>query len=130
MARRESASLGVKLDESKQLADFRVVEPPRVSSAPVFPGRIHLALMAALLVLVGGAAAALGLDLLKPTLNDSHSLELLSGRPVLGSISLSKTDASRLVDRRDLQRFAAAAALLLVCQTAWLAWLAVRPVSI
>jgi len=129
VARRESATLGVKLDESKQLADFRVVEPPRVASAPVFPGRIHLALFAVILSIVGGVAAALGLDLVRPTFSDAQALEQATGRPVLGGISLSKSDASRRRDRVAIRRFAGACALLVCFQVAWLVWIVAAPTA-
>ena len=127
VARRESATLGVKLDESKQLADFRVVEPPRVASAPVFPARMHLALFAVILSFVGGVAAALGLDLVRPTFSDAEALEHATGRPVLGNISLSKSDASRRRDRVAIHRFAGACALLVCFQVAWLVWIVTAP---
>lgn len=126
VARRESASLGVKLDESSQLADFRVVEPPRVSPTPVFPGRLHLALAAVALALVSGVAAALGMDMVHPTVEDTKSLELLSGRPALGSVSLSKTKEWHRLARQDFVRFGGATALLLTLQAGWLIWVATR----
>jgi polysaccharide chain length determinant protein (PEP-CTERM system associated) len=130
VARRESASLGVKLDESSQLADFRVVEPPRVSPNPVFPRHVHLALMAVLLTLLAGVAAALAVDVLLPTLNDPKLLEQLSGRPVLGTVTLSSTSEGLRGARLDLVRFAAVAALLLVVQAGWVTWVAARSFAI
>lgn len=130
VSRRESAALGVKLDESSQLAEFRVVEPPRVASTPVFPGRVHLALIAALVSILAGVGVALALDLLRPTIHDAASLEHLSGRPVLGTISLSRTDVANLAARRDLRRFSSAAAALATLQVAWLIWIAMRSSAI
>lgn len=130
VSRRESAALGVKLDESSQLAEFRVVEPPRVSPAPVFPGRTHLALIAALVSVLAGVGVALALDLLRPTVHDVAGLEKLSGRSVMGTISLSRTDAHNLAARRDLRRFSSAAAMLATLQLAWLIWIATRPSAI
>jgi polysaccharide chain length determinant protein (PEP-CTERM system associated) len=129
VARRESALLAVKLDESSQLEDFRVVEPPRVASTPVFPGTKHLALMALALAFVGGGAAALAADWLRPTLNGTQALEQLSGRPVLGRIARSRTDAYTVSVRREFRRFAGASALLVMAQLIWLVWLVARPVS-
>jgi polysaccharide chain length determinant protein (PEP-CTERM system associated) len=126
VARRESASLGVKLDESSQLADFRVVEPPRVSPTPVFPGRIHLAAVAVFLAAIGGMLVAWVMDLLNPTLDDTKLLEQISGRPVLGVISLSKTPEWQQRARQDFVRFAGAAGLLLAFQAGWLMWVAMR----
>jgi len=129
VARRESASLGVKLDESSQLADFRVVEPPRVSPTPVFPGRLHLALAAVVIALLAGVAVALGMDLLHPTFEDIRTLEQLSGRPSLGAVSLSKTREWHRLARQDLVRFSGAAALLITLQLGWLGWVVTRSLA-
>ena len=129
VARRESASLGVKLDESSQLAEFRVVEPPRVAPTPVFPGRIHLAAGAVLLAVLAGVAAALLLDVLRPTFDDAKSLEQISGRPVLGTVSLSRTQAWQQGARQDRIRVAGATALLLTFQLGWVSWFVVRSLA-
>jgi polysaccharide chain length determinant protein (PEP-CTERM system associated) len=129
VARRESALLGVKLDESSQLAEFRVVEPPRVSPKPVFPGRIHLALVGALVAALAGVAVALVMDMMNPTLADSRSLAQLSGRPVLGTVSLLSTEQRKLQERRTWLRFMLAMSMLIVFQMSWLAWVAVRSLN-
>lgn len=129
VARRESASLGVKLDESSQLADFRVVEPPRVSPTPVFPGHLHLALVAVVLALVAGVATALGMDMLRPTVDNTKGLEQLSGRPSLGAVSISKTQEWRRLAQQDLTRFASVTGLLVCLQAGWLVWVATRTVA-
>jgi polysaccharide chain length determinant protein (PEP-CTERM system associated) len=126
VARRESATLGVKLDESSQLADFRVVEPPRVSRYPVFPGRIHLAALAGLLAVVVGLAAAVAWNLVRPTFDAARTLREVTQRPVLGTVSMLVTDPLRASERIDRIRLALVAAALLVLQTGWLAWIAVR----
>jgi polysaccharide chain length determinant protein (PEP-CTERM system associated) len=122
VARRESAALGVKLDESSQLAEFRVVEPPRVQAAPVFPSRVHLSLIAVLLSLVAGIAAALAADMAKPTINDRETLRLLSGRPVLGTVSLFITPDGAIRQRASTLRFALAVGVLLIAQSGWVVW--------
>ncbi len=125
--RRESANLAVKLDESSQLADFRSVEPPRVSPKPVFPGKLDLALIGMLLAVACGLGAAVAIDLVRPTLHDDASLELLAGRPCLGTISLSKTASWQLARRREKMRFVSATGLLVALQLAWLFWTISRP---
>lgn len=129
IARRESALLAVKLDESSQLEDFRVVEPPRVASTPVFPGTLQLAVMALLLAVAGGVAAALGADSMRPTLIDTHVLEQLSGRPVLGRVARSETEAHAATVRSGFRRFASASTLFVTVQLIWLVWIIVRPVT-
>ncbi len=126
IARRESASLGVKLDESSQLADFRLVDPPRVSPNAVFPRHLHMGLVALVLSALAGIGAALMLDLLRPTVDDTKLLEQLSGRPALGTVSMSQTTEGLRLGRQDMIRFGGVAALLIVFQIGWLAWIASR----
>jgi polysaccharide chain length determinant protein (PEP-CTERM system associated) len=126
IARRESASLGVKLDESSQLADFRLIDPPRVSPNAVFPRHLHMGLAALVLSVLAGVGAALMLDLLRPTVDDTKLLEQLSGRPALGTVSMSQTTEGLRLGRQDMIRFGGLAALLIVFQIGWLAWIASR----
>ncbi len=130
VARRESAALGVKLDESSQLAEFRVVEPPRVLSSPVFPSQLHLAVIALLLSLAAGVGAAIAADLVKPTFDDKESLRLRTGRPVLGSVSMLRTPGALAQHRTSVLRFSLAFALLMAAQVAWVAWTALRAHSL
>jgi uncharacterized protein involved in exopolysaccharide biosynthesis len=127
VARRESAELGVKLDESSQLTEFRVVEPPRVSPVAVFPSRLHLAAMAVVLSIAVGLGAALVADFMSPTVVEASALRRLTGRPVLGTVGVLATPESRFVRRQGQQRFGAALATLIALQALWLAWLALSP---
>ena len=129
VARRESANLGLKLDESSQLAEFRVVEPPRVSERPAFPSRLHLAAMALFLSLAAGMIAAAVAESAWPTLDDKRSLQEFSQRPVLGTISILMTPDRLGQTRAGHLRFAAALGTLVLVQSTWLAWLAVRTTS-
>jgi polysaccharide chain length determinant protein (PEP-CTERM system associated) len=125
VSRRESAALGVKLDESSQLAEFRLVEPPRVSSSPVFPGRLHMALLAIVASALLGCVAALVAEGLHPTV--VHAAELrryFPGRPVIGTVSSVVTDATRHELRTGALRFAAVLGLFWVLQGAWVLWVA------
>jgi polysaccharide chain length determinant protein (PEP-CTERM system associated) len=127
VARRESASLGVRLDESAQLAEFRVVEPPRVSPSPVFPARWHLALAAIVASLAAGIAAAVVADVLRPTFDEAMSLRQYSTRPLIGTVSLRvppSAPGERPARRRGL---ALAVSLFLMVQVAWFAWIALKP---
>jgi polysaccharide chain length determinant protein (PEP-CTERM system associated) len=127
VARRESALLGAKLDQQSQLADFRVIDPARASSSPVFPARLHLELIALIASLLIGVLVALAADLLAPTVDDSQVLRTLIDRPVIGSISLSVSPQMRQRKRADLLRFGAAAASVVLFQASWIAWTVLRP---
>ena len=127
VARRESATLGLKLDESSQLAEFRVVEPPRVSPAPTFPSRLHLALLAIVASLAAGIAATVLADRMRPTIDGVALLRQISGRTVLGSISILATPDVQQARRLSMIRFLSGLAILLALQFAWVAWIAVKP---
>ena len=124
--RREAASLGVKLDESSQLAEFRLIEPPRVSDSAVFPSRLHLGLITLFLAVAAGVGAAVAADVIRPTFDNAGALQLFSGRPVLGAVPLLGTPQSEQLARAGLVRLGVAVAALLAFQATWLAWLAFR----
>lgn len=126
VARRESASLGVKIDQSAQLADFRIVDPPRVSPKPVFPNRLLLAALTLVASIAAGMAVAFGLTQAFPAFHAPKDLRELSGRPVLGSVSMHVDAVMKLAQRRDLKAFAGAASLLVVLHFVWIALLAMR----
>jgi polysaccharide chain length determinant protein (PEP-CTERM system associated) len=122
VSRRESASLGVKMDQSAQLADFRVIEPPRVLPKPVFPDRFALAGAAMLASLALGIALAYGLSLLYPTFASPRALQELTKRPVIGTISVYASAETMAARGADLRRIGLAMAAFFIVQAVWLAW--------
>lgn len=130
VSRRESASLGVKLDQGAQLADFRIVEPPRVSPKAVFPNRLVLSILMLLAALAGGVAVAFVLDQVFPSFHAAKQLGELTGRPVLGAVSMFITDEQRSRERRQHIAFAGMAGLLIVLNVAWIGWVALNPTRV
>ena len=126
VARRESASLGVKIDQTAPLAEFRIIEPPRTAPNPVFPNRVSLALLAALGAIAAGIAAALFKSRLHPVVSSTKALRELSGRPVLGSVSLLVGEPARQRQRLSLVGLVGAIASLMLVQAAWVGWVAVH----
>lgn len=126
VSRRESASLGVKIDQSAPLAEFRIIEPPRTAPNPVFPNRLILALLAALAALGAGLAAALIKSRTHPVVSTAKALRELSGRPVLGSVSLLVSEPARQSQRLSLAGLLGAVLSLMLLQAAWLGWVAVH----
>ena len=127
VSRRESASLGLKLDESSHMADFRLVEPPRVSPGPVAPSKFVLAIGALFLSLVAGLGAAYVASAVKPTFTDTNTLRDIAGHQVLGAVSLFVTDDMRQRARSERVRFGAVAASLMALQVVWAAWILISP---
>ncbi len=108
VTRRESAELSGQMEASAGVAQFRVVEPPRVSPRPVAPDRLKLLpviLLGALGVGVGGSFAV---NRVWPTFVDVATLREATGLPVLGSVSFYAAPAERKKERRGLVGFLAA----------------------
>jgi polysaccharide chain length determinant protein (PEP-CTERM system associated) len=100
VARRESAQLTGELDESAGVADFRVIDPPRVSPKPVAPDRPMLLAAVVLLSLGAGVAAAFAASQLFPTFFNANSLQSITKRPVLGVVSVQPSRVLSRVRRR------------------------------
>jgi polysaccharide chain length determinant protein (PEP-CTERM system associated) len=126
VARRESASLGVKIDQTAPLAEFRIIEPPRTAPNPVFPNRLVLALLAVLAAIAAGIVAAVVKSRISPVVSSTKALRELSGRPVLGTVSLLVSEQGRQDQRLSLMGLLGAIASLMLVQAAWLGWVAVH----
>ncbi len=97
VARRESALLSGNLDATSGASDFRVVDPPKVSTEPVWPNRPILLLLA----LAGSLAAGLFTSLVraqsKPAFYDVFSLRSATDVPVFGAVSLARRPGESMV---------------------------------
>jgi len=120
VTRRESASLGEKIDQTTKVAEFRVVEPPRVSPKPAQPSRIVVALLAIVAAIGAGAGSTFLLSQLMGTVNDTRQLKEISGRPVLGSVSMVIGPAMREVVDRGNRLFMINVAVFFLVNIAWL----------
>ena len=124
VARREAASLGVKIDQSSQLADFRIVEPPQVAPSPVFPGRKVLAALAMFAALGLAGAVVFALGRMNPTVDSIVLMHELASRPVLGSVSLLRSPVQRAQRKRDVYKFASVMLVFVAVHVAWVVLIA------
>jgi len=124
VSRREAASLGLKIDQSKSMAEYRLVEPPRVPGRAAFPDRTALAIVAMLAALAAGGAAAFAMGKLYPTFDTQEALQAFAKRPVLGSVSRHLSRAAERAQRFDLMRLTGAMAVFLAINATWIALLA------
>lgn len=123
VARREAALISEDVDATAQMAEFRIIDPPRVSPKPVFPNRGALAPLVLLAALAGGVVVSFIVSQIFPTVQTASALRAITGRPLLGSISL-RLDAAALVRRRlDRIAFGSALSLLVLSVGAWTVWL-------
>lgn len=102
--RRESASISEGMSAVSNVADFRLIDPPRASSKPVAPDRLLLLPLALLAALGVGLVASFAGSQVLPAFFDAHLLQDMTGLPLLGVISRQVTPASRARERRDLIR--------------------------
>jgi polysaccharide chain length determinant protein (PEP-CTERM system associated) len=111
LARRESAALGEGVTDAGGTR-FRVIDPPRVSPTPVFPGRaVLLALAFAGALLAGVAGAAVANEIL-PTVHDPRTLATISNRPVIGMLTMFPSAAMKRLRTISNILFAGAAGTL------------------
>ena len=87
VGRRESANMSGELEAASGVADFRLIDPPRVSPKPVAPNRLLLLPVALLLALATGAFASFAAGQMRPVFFDGQSVRELTGMPYLGRVS-------------------------------------------
>ena len=105
VARRESASLSGDLDTATGVADFRLIDPPRVSPKPVAPNRLLLLPLALLAGLGAGLGLAFVLSQVRPVFYDGLSLRSAVGLPLLGVVTFVSIDGSVSRETPDLKKF-------------------------
>lgn len=110
VARKQSAIMSGELDVASGVADFRLIDPPRVTPKPVSPNRLALLPLALIGALAVGLAVALVASQLRPVFNDAHELRTKTGLPLLGVVSMSLTDGERRAERRGMIQFYGATA--------------------
>ena len=113
VARRQSAVMSGELDVASGVADFRLIDPPRVSPKPVSPNRLALLPLALVAAVVVGLAIALIASQLRPVFSDPHELRVKTGLPMLGVISMALSDSERRAERRSTIQFYGASAGLI-----------------
>lgn len=103
--RRESAMISSDLEVASGLADFRVIDPPRASTTPVAPNRLMLMPLALVAALGAGLFAAFALSRIRPVFHQPADLRSKISLPLIGVVSLVRTDADRRRERGEVMRF-------------------------
>lgn len=124
VGRRESASLADDVDNQARMAEFRVVDPPRISPKAVFPNRLALVPVVLLLAIAAGMTISLAVSQIMPTFHDARQLRSASKRNVLGIISLQPTPPIIQKRRHANFAFGGGVASLLVLYATWIGWVA------
>ena len=121
VSRRESASMSEDVD-SAGLAEFRIIDPPRIAPNPVFPNRVALICLVMLAALGAGLASSYAMAQVFPTFHGVAALREFTQRPVLGSVSMIETGLMLWRRRFANAAFASGFAALIVTYGAWVTW--------
>ncbi len=107
VARRESAAMSGDLDVASGVADFRLIDPPRVSPKPVSPNRLLLLPAALVVALAAGLFFAFAASQVRPVFHHASDLRDFVELPLLGVVSRIVSPAERRREKNDLLRFVA-----------------------
>ena len=108
VSRRESAVLSGDLEGTSGVADFRLIDPPRVSPQPVAPNRLLLLPLALLVALGAGVVTSFVASQLRAVFFDAHTLRDLVGLPLLGVVTLVVNDSLRQKEKSSMRKFVVA----------------------
>jgi polysaccharide chain length determinant protein (PEP-CTERM system associated) len=114
LQRREAASISEQADVRGDGTKFRVIDPPRVPLSPSGPDRLLFMSLVLLVSLGAGIGAAFLLSMVRPTFDDTKLMKDVTGLPVLGVISMVRTDEYLAKRRMAIVAFTSVWLLLLV----------------
>jgi polysaccharide chain length determinant protein (PEP-CTERM system associated) len=113
VARRESAAMAGDLEVAAGVADFRLIDPPRVSPKPVSPNRLLLLPLALVLALAAGLFTAFVASQLRPVFHSASELRAKLDLPLLGVVTMLVSEVDQRRQRMDRYRFLATSGGLL-----------------
>jgi polysaccharide chain length determinant protein (PEP-CTERM system associated) len=99
VSRQQAAVMSGELEVASGVADFRLIDPPRVSPEPVAPNRMMLLAAALAVAVAAGLAVSFAANQLRPVFNDGAELRASTGLPLLGVVSLVISDIDRRRER-------------------------------
>jgi polysaccharide chain length determinant protein (PEP-CTERM system associated) len=111
VSRREAATMGKDVQDTGG-AQFRVIDPPRVTPQPVAPNRLALVGIVVLLSVAGGVFAAFFTSQIRPTFHDARALREVAKRPIVGMVSMLPSDSLSRMRKRNAWLFASGVASL------------------
>jgi polysaccharide chain length determinant protein (PEP-CTERM system associated) len=129
VSRREVAQMSIEMDTSAGVAEFRVVDPPRVSSKPSWPNRPLILSLALLASIASGLAACFLKDQSRPTFFDARGLRQATGMPLLGAVSHVLDVTSRARSMRQTWLFSGVSGTYFLAFLGLLAWAWLRALA-
>lgn len=105
---REALRTRGQVEDKASQFRFDVIQDPTVPQKPAAPNRPLLLIGVLIVGLGAGAAVAYALGQLKSSFATPQKLERAFDLPVIGSISLTMSDAARALEKKRLKQFAGA----------------------
>jgi polysaccharide chain length determinant protein (PEP-CTERM system associated) len=112
ISRRQAAIMSGELDVASGVADFRLIDPPRVLPKPVAPNRPMLYMAVLLASIAAGLFVAFAASQLRPVFHKAGELRDRVELPLLGVVSMIMSDADRRREKAGLLRFLVASGSL------------------
>lgn len=109
ISRRESANISGDMQAVTGVADFRLIDPPRVPSEAIFPNRVLLLIASLVLALVAGAMVMFVSKEVRPCIYNRQQLRTTTELPILGVVSFVGSNQTRSESKRNSAKFAMAA---------------------
>lgn len=113
LVQKERERMGEAGDD-REVVSFNVIEPPAALLEPVAPRRTFFLFFVLLVGLGAGTGLAYLRHISTPVFSDVQTLRKITGRPVLGAISMTWLEEHRTRQYLDLASFSAAGGLLMV----------------
>jgi len=124
VARREAAAMSEDVDNLSSMAEFRIIDPPRISPKAVFPNRLALVPLVLLLAVAAGGAVALAVSQILPAFYNARQVRAATKRAVLGTVSMQPTQPIIHQRRKANFAFAGGVASLVMLYGSWIVWVA------
>lgn len=105
LERRESAKMSGDMSANTELMSFKIIDPPTVPQIPAGPDRLKLFSLVFLSALLVGVGVAFMMSQIRPTFHSPSSLREITGRPILGSVTMIWTAQEKIKRKRRLYAF-------------------------
>ncbi len=113
LLRNERERMGT-VGNDQDVVSFNIIDPPAVAFEPVAPKRVLLLVGVLILGLGAGGMIAFIIHQLNPVFHDAKTLRSVTGRPVIGVVSMTWLERHKVRRRVDFSSFAIASTSLIV----------------
>jgi len=122
LSRREQARLSQSADLTVDDIQFKVVDPPRVPLQPVGPNHILFSTMVMVTSIMAGIGIAFLLSQINPVALTANQLQMVTGIPVFGLISMASGTKATLREQVRYHSFWIGFFIILVAYVALVLW--------